>query len=66
MGSQVIGNLIAALVLGYLEQYFYVIIMFFICALSIWLMFHMKQPVVMHDHVNPHDLAIMQAAINAD
>eukprot|EP00347_Sterkiella_histriomuscorum_P023537 403334265 len=46
MGSQVIGNLIASLALGYLEQYYYVLIMFVTCFLSILILFKLKSPVI--------------------
>jgi MFS family permease len=48
MGSQVFGNLIAAFVLGNMPQTAYVLVMFAICAISVALLFFLKDPIVHH------------------
>jgi MFS family permease len=48
MGSQVFGNLIAAFVLGSLDQIWYVVIMASICLVSGLLLFFLKPPKVCH------------------
>ena len=45
MGSQVFGNLIAAFVLGNFSQIAYVLLMLFICAISVSLLFFLREPV---------------------
>lgn len=45
MGSQVFGNLIAAFVLGNFSQISYVILMLIICAISVALLFFLREPV---------------------
>jgi uncharacterized membrane protein YfcA len=48
MGSQVFGNLLAAFVLGYLPQKFFVIIILAVLILSSGLLFALKQPIIHH------------------
>jgi MFS family permease len=54
MGSQVLGNLLAAYVLGYFDQRLYVIIISAIGALATALLFFMKNPFV---QTSLHNLA---------
>jgi MFS family permease len=51
MGSQVFGNLIAAFVLGNIDQQYYVLIMTGMCILGIILFFFLKPPIVQHDNL---------------
>ena len=46
MGSQVFGNLIAAFVLGTLDQRFYVVIMTALAIVAIVLFFLIRDPIV--------------------
>ena len=48
MGSQIFGNLIAAFVLGNFPQIAYVLLMLIICAVSVALLFFLKDPQVHH------------------
>ena len=56
MGSQIFGSLIAAYVLGTLDQRFYVLIMFGIAFGSALLLFLLKDPVVHHENLHQEDL----------
>jgi len=49
MGSQVFGNLIAAFVLGNIDQQYYVLIMTGMCFIGVFLFFFLKPPIVQHD-----------------
>lgn len=51
MGSQVFGNLIAAFVLGNLDQRYYVAIMTGLTIVSCGMMFFLKKPVIQHEHL---------------
>lgn len=51
MGSQVFGNLIAALVLDSLDQRYYVAIMTCLAVMSCFLFFMLKAPIVQHEHL---------------
>lgn len=46
MGSQVFGNLIAAFVLGELDQRYYVVIMVVIATAAAVLLFFLKKPII--------------------
>jgi MFS family permease len=57
MGSQVVGNLIAAFVLGHFPQIAYVLLMLFIGAISTALLFFLREPVSINNKtlVDPID-----------
>ena len=45
------GNLIAAVALGHLNQYYYVVIVSIVCAVGILLLFFLRSPIVNHRSV---------------
>ncbi len=57
MGSQVFGNLIAAFVLGELDQKYYVLVMAIIGIAAGFLLFFLKEPIIQHEihHANADD-----------
>jgi len=44
MGSQMFGSLISGIILGYFDEYWYVVIMFIIAAISVAALFKLKAP----------------------
>jgi len=50
MGSQVFGNLIAAFVLGALDQRYYVLVMTGLSLISVVLFFMTRDPIIQHEH----------------
>ena len=61
MGSQVIGNLIAAFMLGSFPQIAYVLLMLGICTVSVGLLYFLRDPQI-HHNTTQHTISQMNDA----
>lgn len=65
MGSQVFGNLIAAFVLGSLDQRYYVLIMVCLTLIACIMFFFLKNPIVQHDHLRKENIDEQTKAVRS-
>lgn len=65
MGSQIFGNLIAAFVLGNLDQRYYVLIMVGLTFIACFMFFFLKAPIVQHENIRKENLDEQTKAVRS-